>query len=356
MTGGLTYQQSGVDTQAAARAVRAVSRYLEATRDNFTGLPKGFFTGGMGLPPWVLEMDAPILVMNSDGVGSITKEAVITYVAMERMGYALANHVFMDLVCSGARPLAFVDTMDWHTIHEQSQTAALRGMARSAQEVGAAVLGGETGQVGHLMKEGQCLMNAAAVGFVDEKHCINGQTMIRRGDAIVGIGAIGAHINGWSLGRRVIFEDAGLTLEALFPGTKHTVFEEMTKGVPNYAKQVLALLADQTLRPHVHGIFNVTGDGIPGNLARILPHNMQAMICADQLPKLPIFELLKQYVAQKEMWRTFNLGIGVGLVVAHYAHLPVMEALLKVNRNLGPIFIGSIRELPQDEEQVITIN
>lgn len=353
MARSLTYQESGVDTDAAARAVRGALPYLEATSDGFTGLPKGFFTGGMRLPRWVLEMKSPILVMNSDGVGGITQEAVITYAAMERIGYALANHVFMDLVCGGARPLAFVDTMDWHTIDGQSQTAALRSMARSAQEVGATVVGGETGQVGPLMKKGQCLMNAAAVGFVDEKDCINGQTMIRCGDVVIGIAAIGGHVNGWSLGRRVILEQAGLTLETLFPGTKHTVFEEMTKGVPNYAAQVLALLADQKLRPHVHGIFNVTGDGIPGNLARILPHNMQAMICAHQLPKLPIFELLSQYVAPEEMWRTFNLGIGVGLVVAQNTHRHVMKALLKANRNFEPIFIGTIGSLPQNEQQVV---
>lgn len=349
----LTYRGSGVDPEAAARAVRGALSYLEATSDGFTGLPKGFFTGGMRLPRWVLEMEAPILVMSSDGVGGITQEAVITYPAMERIGYALANHIFMDLVCSGARPLALVDTMDWHRIHEQSQTAALRGMARSVKEVGATVLGGETGQVEILMKEGQCLMNAAAVGFVDEKDCINGQAMIRYGDVVIGITAIGGHINGWSLGRRVILEQAGLTLEALFPGTKHTVFEEMTKGAPNYAAQVLALLSDQTLRPHVHGIFNVTGDGIPGNLARILPHNMHATIYAHQLPKLPIFELLSQYVPPEEMWHTFNLGIGVGLVVAQNAHLDVMEALLRANRNLESIVVGTIGSLPQNKQQVV---
>lgn len=347
----LTYQSSGVDVNAAHRAMDLAKGAIASTYQQSFALPSGFFTGGMFLPKSVRKMRNPILVANSDGIGTLTHEAINSRRYMELMGYSLANHNFMDLVASGAVPSGFLDTIDYQKIDPLMHAMAIKGMVRSCKEVGAVLLGGETASLPVLVQPGQVIMNGTAIGFVDEREVIDGTKRIRPGDVIIGLQSPGLLINGLSLARRAIFERAGLGLNDFVPGIKRTVLHEMTRGMPNYAKYLLPVVAGY--RKIIHGIFNVTGDGIPGNLVRILPKGVRAIISKSCLPKLPIFSLIAQHVEAEEMWNTFNLGIGVGFVTTpRFAELLISVLKEAFPKTLAPINIGYLQKIGTSEPEV----
>lgn len=352
----LTYKASGVDVEAARKAVQLARKEIESTQVGALAIPHGFFTGAMYLPDWVRNMKQPILLGNHDGIGTLTYEAKTSRKYMERMGYSVANHNFMDLACSGGRPVMFLNTIDWHAVQPELQAAALKGMARSCREVGAVLLGGETASLPILIRDGESIINAAAVGFVDENEKIDGPALIQHGDIIIGLCAIGVHINGLSLCRRVIFEKAGLGEFDIIPGSKRTILDELTRGTPNYARYLLPFIAE--FRKHIHGIFNVTGEGIPGNLVRILPRSTEALIYRKRLPRLPIFKFISAHgVSDTEMWHTFNLGIGVGIVTGRKSAQLLLKVLAGVMpKSLSPVVIGHIQKSVMSEPTVSLVN
>ncbi|MBI3495168.1 hypothetical protein HY065_00915, partial [Candidatus Berkelbacteria bacterium] len=183
----LTYKASGVDVDAASQAMVLAQRDIRSTYGKAIVIPAGFFTGGMLVPDWVRKMKRPILIANSDGIGTLTHEAMAGPKYMARMGYSVANHNFMDLVASGGCPVAFLNTMDWQKVDPLLQAAALKWMARSCREVGAAILGGETASLAILIQQGEMIMNGTAIGYVDQCNIINGHERIKVGDIIIGV-------------------------------------------------------------------------------------------------------------------------------------------------------------------------
>lgn len=348
----LTYSSAGVDVEAARKAMIMARRVLASTEGNKLAMTSGFFTGAMYLPADVKRMRRPILLANADGIGTLTHEAFNNQRFMERMGRSVVNHNMMDLAASGGVPAAFLDTLDWQKTNPELQVSLIKGMAQSCREVGAVILGGETASLPILVQVNEVVVNGAAIGFVDEKNLIDGTKRINPANVVIGIQSFGLLINGISLARRAVFEVGKLKADDIFPGTRRTVIDEMTKGTPNYAKYLLPVIAGY--RKLINGIFNVTGDGIPGNLVRILPQNVEAVIYGRRLPKLPVFRFIgEQGVSRKEMWNTFNLGIGVGIVTSRKAAPLLLKVLSDaLPHSFAPVVIGRIQKAERSQASV----
>jgi phosphoribosylformylglycinamidine cyclo-ligase len=325
MSTGASYREAGVDLEAAERAVEMMKAAVLSTHDErvLSGLAE--FGGLFALGTAYRE---PVLVAGTDGVGTKLKIAF----ALDRhdtVGQDLVAMCVDDIVCHGARPLFFLDYIATGKLRPEVVAEIVGGVAKACRLAGCALIGGETAELPGFYAPGEYDLAGCAVGVVERDRLITGAA-VRAGDIVVGLRASGLHSNGYSLARLVLLERAGLKLDQQLPELGRTLGEELLEPTAIYAP---ALLAALDAGVPIAALAHVTGGGLPGNLSRVIPAGLRARLERRALPGGPIFSLIQRLgqVADEEMLRTFNMGIGMVAVLPGNA----VEAFLTVVRAHG---------------------
>jgi phosphoribosylformylglycinamidine cyclo-ligase len=304
----LTYRQSGVDIGAGEEAVRRIARLARSTfRPEVLG-EIGSFAGFSRIPDRYRD---PVIVSSADGVGSKLKVAFLAD-RHDTVGIDLVAMGVNDLLVHGAEPLFFLDYLAAAKVVPEKVEAIITGVVAGCKEAGCALIGGETAELPDFYAAGEYDLAGFAVGVVERSRIVNGAS-VRPGDVILGLASSGLHSNGFSLARKIIFGVMGLTVHDPLPGINRTVGEDLLLPTRIYVRSILPLLAEVSVR----GMAHVTGGGITGNLPRVLPEACRAVIRRGSWVVPSIFLLLMREgnVAEAEMLRTFNMGIGFILIV-----------------------------------------
>ncbi|HEX6851695.1 MAG TPA: phosphoribosylformylglycinamidine cyclo-ligase [Candidatus Polarisedimenticolaceae bacterium] len=307
---GLTYRAAGVDIDAQDEALRRIKAMLKDTRTPGVLTDLGSF-GGMFAPD-VAGMERPVLVASADGVGTKLKVAFLAG-RHDTVGRDLVNHCVNDILVQGARPLFFLDYVATGRLEPSVLAAVVSGIARGCKENGCALLGGETAEMPGFYADGEYDVAGFIVGMVDRPKVVDG-SRIRPGDVLLGLPAAGLHTNGYSLARKVFFDVAGLKIHDRVEELGGTVAEVLLAEHRSY----LAPLAPCLDAGLVRGLAHITGGGLTDNLPRILPQGTGARIDLGSWPVLPVYGFLQRHgrIADDEMYRAFNMGVGMVVVVA----------------------------------------
>ena len=335
--GGLTYRDAGVDRDEAARAKRGIGALVASTRTAGVLSEAGGFGGLFRVPA---GMRNPVLVSSADGVGTKLKVAMRAGVH-DTVGADLVNHCVDDILVEGARPLFFLDYVGMGQLEAGTVEAVVAGVARGCRENDCALLGGETAEMPDFYAPGEYDLAGFIVGVVEEDGR-PGAHRVQRGDLLVGIGSDGFHTNGYSLLRQLFFERMGLDVDDPFPadGVEASVGQVLLRPHRSYAGAVLPLLAEGT----VHALAHITGGGILENLDRSIPAGLSARVERGAWPVPAEFRAVAEHggIGEDEMMRTFNMGVGMILVVER----SVGDSLLARLRESGERAwtIGSVDE------------
>jgi phosphoribosylformylglycinamidine cyclo-ligase len=318
----MRYRDAGVDIDAASRAKAVIKRLARQTFNARVLKDVGAFGGFFALRG--LPQDA-VLVSSIDGVGTKLKIAAALH-RHATVGIDLVNHCVNDIAVHGAAPLFFLDYLASGKMHPRVVTEVVCGLACACRAVGCALIGGETAEMPGFYPPDEYDLAGCIVGWVRRRHIIDG-SRIRPGDVVVGLPSSGLHTNGYSLARKVLLEQEGIELTEHIPELGRTLGKELLAPHRCYWPAVQPLLAQRWLK----GLVHITGGGITDNTPRILPSGTQAEIRLGSWPVLPIFELIARRgrVPQSDMLRTFNLGVGLLLVVAERDLHSVTAALSK---------------------------
>jgi phosphoribosylformylglycinamidine cyclo-ligase len=304
-----TYKTAGVDIAAADAFVGRIRGLAAATARPEVLAGIGGFAGAFALPPG--RFADPVFLVATDGVGTKLKVAIQAR-RYDTVGVDLVAMCVNDVLASGAEPLVFLDYFATGHLDVDMGEAVVRGIAEGCRQAGCALIGGETAEMPEVYAEGDFDLAGFVVAVVDRARLIDGGRIVP-GDAVIGLASTGLHSNGFSLARRVFLDAAGWGLDRHVPDLGCVLGEELLRPTRIYVRSVLELRA----QVDVKGIAHITGGGIPGNLPRILPPECAAILRRAAWTVPPVFALLQRLgnVADDEMARTFNLGIGLILVV-----------------------------------------
>ncbi len=306
MTTADRYRAAGVDLAAAERAKQRIRAAVTSTHTPLTMGGFGSFAGIVRLPE---DVDRPALVMSTDGVGTKVLVA-ITAGRHDTVGEDLVNHSVNDILVHGARPLAFVDYIAGSKLDVETIAALVDGVARGCRMHDVALVGGETAQMSDMYQPGHYDLAGTIVGVVAADAALHGDR-VRPGDLLVGYASSGLHTNGYTLARRVLFEDMGLEIDSVLPGVETMVVEELLKVHRSYWSAISPVITE------VNALAHITGGGIVGNLSRPLPAGCGARVerSAWEVPR--IFRVLQEAgaVDAAEMLRVFNMGLGMIAIV-----------------------------------------
>lgn len=306
----LTYASAGVDIDVANEAKKRIQRLARTT---FT--PSVLSDIGSFGSVFRLESDRcaePLLVASCDGVGTKLKIAFMTGIH-DTVGYDLVSHCVSDILVQGARPLFFLDYIACGRMEAGVVEQIISGLVRGCREMRCALIGGETAEMPDFYAPGEYDLAGFILGIVDRKDLINGSS-IRPGDRLLGLPSAGLHTNGYSLARRLFFDRLGLGPDDVVPELHATVAGLLLSPHRSYLPTIEPLLGRGILK----GLAHITGGGITENLPRILPPGAAAVVRRKSWPILPLFGYIQEKgeVDDAEMYRTFNMGIGMIVAVA----------------------------------------
>ncbi|MEN6567046.1 MAG: phosphoribosylformylglycinamidine cyclo-ligase [Veillonellales bacterium] len=305
----LTYREAGVDIDAGNRAVQLMKNDVKATyRPEVLGDIGGF--GGLFALD-IAKYRQPVLVSGTDGVG--TKLCLAFMLDRhDTIGQDAVAMCVNDILVQGAEPLFFLDYLAVGKLEPEKVAAIVSGVAGACKESGCALIGGETAEMAGFYKTGEYDIGGFAVGVVEKSKIITGET-IQPGDVLLGLPSSGIHSNGYSLVRKICFDLQQMSPDDFMPELGRTIGEELLVPTRLYPKVCLPLFEKFEVRGMVH----ITGGGFYDNIPRILPEHCRAEIDTSSWPMLPVFELLQEWgqVPWPEMYRTFNMGIGMILVL-----------------------------------------
>ena len=306
MTQSLSYRDAGVDIDAGDQLVENIKPFAKRTmRPEVLG-----DLGGFGaLVEISKKYQNPVLVSGTDGVGTKLKLA-FEWDIHHTVGIDLVAMSVNDILVQGAEPLFFLDYFACGKLDVARATDVIKGIAKGCEQSGCALIGGETAEMPGMYPEGEYDLAGFAVGVVEKSKVINGRS-IRPGDVVLGLASNGAHSNGYSLIRKII-ERSNPDLDAEFDGGK-TLRQAIIAPTRLYVKPILAALE----KFEIKGMAHITGGGLTENIPRVLPENCVAQIDAQSWPLPKLFQWLQQAgnVEQQEMYRTFNCGIGMAVIV-----------------------------------------
>lgn len=332
---GLTYAESGVDIDAGNAMVEAIKPLVKATRRPGADAEIGGFGGLFDLK--AAGYKDPVLVAANDGVGTKVMIAIETGIH-DTIGVDLVAMCVNDLVVQGAEPLFFLDYFATGKLAPHIGADVVKGIARGCIESGCALIGGETAEMPGLYDKGDYDLAGFAVGAA-ERGTLLPKSDIKAGDVIIGLGSSGVHSNGFSLVRRIV-EKSGLSYGAPAPfAAGKTLGTALLEPTRLYVKPLLAALKKTD---GILALAHITGGGFPDNIPRVFPDGIGASLNLDKIPVLPVFKWLAQTggVAEEEMLRTFNCGIGMIVVARQSKRDEVMATLKQVGE--APVEIGVI--------------
>jgi len=305
----ITYKRAGVDIDEADRAVASIRTMARRTFTSNVLTDIGSFGGGFRLKGYA----DPVLVSSADGVGTKIKLAFLTGVH-STIGEDLVNHCVNDIAVQGAEPLYFLDYFAVGKLDAKVAAQVVSGIARGCKANGCALIGGETAEMPGLYAEGEYDLAGFITGVVERKRMLTGAS-IKAGDVLLGLPSTGLHTNGYSLARMLLFEVAGHHAGTQLAELGGSVAEELLKIHRSYLAPIRALHDAGLLKGAAH----ITGGGITENTPRILPKGLGVRIKTGSWPVLPIFDLLRKIgrIPENDWRRTFNLGIGMILVISN---------------------------------------
>lgn len=311
MTKPISYADAGVDIDAATRATDRIKELAKQTFNAQTLSEIGSF-GGMfdGAFP---RLKQPVLVASADGVGTKLKIAFLAGVH-NTVGRDLVNHCVNDILVQGARPLFFLDYIATGKLLPDVVAAIVEGIARGCRENGCVLLGGETAEMPDFYAEGEYDVAGFIVGVVDKEKIIDGK-QIAAGDVLLALPSVGLHTNGYSLARKLFFEVAGYDVNTRVDELNMTVGEALLQPHTSYLKPLDGLLDSGMIK----GLAHITGGGLTDNIPRILPEGTAVEIKKASWPVLPVFQLMQKIgnVSEAEMYRAFNMGVGMVIATSH---------------------------------------
>ena len=307
---GLTYRDAGVDIDAKMRAIHRLKMIARGTFSKAVLTEIGSFGGLFDLAA-AGTFRRPVLVSSTDGVGTKLRVAILTG-THRTIGIDLVNHCVNDILVQGAVPLFFLDYIAMGRIDPAVLTDLATGLARGCREAGCALIGGETAEMPSVYRAGDYDIAGFIVGVVEKEQVIDG-SRVAAGDVLIGLQSSGLHTNGYSLARKIFFEKRGLKPETRVPEIGRSVGDELMSVHRSY----LPVLRDLIPTGALYGMAHITGGGLTDNVPRALPRGLSARIDLGSWPVPPIFRYLQREgrIGAAEMLRTFNLGIGMVLIV-----------------------------------------
>jgi phosphoribosylformylglycinamidine cyclo-ligase len=333
----LTYADAGVDIDAGNRMVELIKPHVRSTRRRGADAEIGGFGGLFDLK--AAGFVDPILVAANDGVGTKVKIAIESGIH-KTVGIDLVAMCVNDLVVQGAEPLFFLDYYATGKLDPQAGAAIVEGIAEGCREAGCALIGGETAEMPGLYAEGDYDLAGFAVGAAERGRLLP-RDDIAAGDVVFGLPSSGVHSNGFSLVRRIVARER-LAWDARAPFDEdRALAQALLTPTRIYVKPLLAALKATT---HIKALAHVTGGGFPENLPRVLPKHLGIALDLAKIPVLPVFRWLAKSggIAEPEMLRTFNCGIGMVVVAARAAADEVASALSRGGER--PVQIGEVRD------------
>ena len=331
----LTYADAGVSFEAEAKAMHRIKRLVKSTYRPEVLSNVGTFGGLFALGSY----QKPVLVSSTDSVGT---KLIVAFKANKHdtVGYDIVAHCGNDIVVQGAEPLFFLDYIGIGKMEPEVIEQLMIGLTAGCRDIGCALISGETAELSGLYTPGEYDLVGTIVGVVERDALITGES-ISQGDIIVALESIGLHTNGYSLARKVLFERCKYDVGTYLPEISTTVGEELLKPHKSYVQSILKLREVC----EVKGIAHITGGGLPGNIDRILPDGCQAKINKQSWDVPSIFKLLQREgsVEEEEMYRVFNMGIGMVIVIPPDLVSAALESLKTSNEaafELGEIVSG----------------
>jgi phosphoribosylformylglycinamidine cyclo-ligase len=330
----LTYKKAGVDIEEGDRFVKLISPIVKKTFRPEVMTDIGSFGALFALKKY----QNPVLVSGTDGVGTKLKIAFMAD-RHETVGIDLVAMCVNDILTSGAEPLFFLDYFATGKLRSDKAKDVVSGIARGCREAGCALIGGETAEMPGFYEQDEYDLAGFSVGVVEKKGIIDGSA-IKEGDAVIGILSSGLHSNGYSLARKVFFEQERLKIGSYVPELQSTIGEELLKPTRIYVKAFQAVRE----KYRVKGMAHITGGGIPGNLPRIFNKRLTAVIQTGSWPVPPVFELIRKLgrVPLADMRKTFNMGIGYVIVIREKSSRSVVTLLNEYG--YSAYLIGSIEK------------
>ncbi len=345
MSEKITYKDAGVDVELAEEVIGSLADRLKATfRPGVMGPMGGF--GAMFRPMWARYKD-PVLISATDGVGTKLKIAFMTGVH-DTVGIDLVAMNVNDILVSGAEPLFFLDYFATGRLLPETVRSVISGIADGCEEAGCALIGGETAEMPDFYTAGEYDLAGFCVGMVDGQAVVDGSRM-KPGDAVIGLASSGLHSNGYSLVRKVFIDHKAYPLDKFFPELGKPLGEELLTPTAIYVKPVLETLRNVP----ISGMAHITGGGFPGNIPRVVPASCSVRIRKGSWEPPAIFHLLRRDAGldDHEMFRTFNMGIGMVLTVpAEYAD---RAAEILAQHGTSALIIGEVTPRPTNGEAII---
>jgi phosphoribosylformylglycinamidine cyclo-ligase len=305
----LDYRRSGVDIEAGETAVQRIKGLVRHTYDqnvlsdlgSFGGLYRASFPG----------LSDPVLVSSTDGVGTKLRVAILAE-RYDTVGQDLVNHCVNDILVQGAQPLFFLDYIGTGHLSPDRMETMISGMVQACKENGCALIGGEMAEMPGFYQDDDFDLAGTIVGVVDQPDLLPGER-IKEGDILLGLPSSGLHTNGYSLIRKIVFDNLNLNCDSLIPDLGASVADILLTVHKSYLHDIKPCIRDTRL----HGLAHITGGGIPGNLKRIIPDSLNAVIDYPENQYPPLFQWLQQAagLSRATMWESFNLGVGMIAVV-----------------------------------------
>ena len=336
----MDYKQSGVDIDAGNEVVRRIRSLARATFTPGVLSEIGSFGGLFRLGD--AGGDDAVLVASADGVGTKLRVAFMTGVHTS-IGVDLVNHCVNDILVQGAYPLFFLDYLATGRLNPDVAVQIVEGLAGACRANGCALLGGETAEMPGFYADGEYDVAGFIVGVVPRRQLIDGKS-ISPGDVLIGLPSSGLHTNGYSLARRIAFDGAGLSVDAVVPALGRSIGEALLVPHRSYLSVVRPLIGDHAGPALIKGMAHITGGGITDNLPRMLPSGTHAAIDRSAWQTPAIFQWLQQAggVPDADMLRTFNMGIGLIIACAPDRERELIDGLAATGEPEA-VRIGQIR-------------
>jgi len=344
MTESMTYADAGVDITKANNFVETIKQIAGQTpRSGVMGEIGGF--GGL-FSLNISDMERPVLVSSTDGVGTKLKIAFMMN-RHDTIGIDLVGMCVNDIAVQGAKPIFFLDYLSMGRLNTDTATDIIKGIAEGCKQANCALIGGETAEMPGMYHDNEYDLAGFSVGIVDNDKIVDGSE-IRVGHVLIGIASSGLHSNGYSLVRKICFDKLKLNADDHMDDLGRTIGEELLEPTRIYSETVLHLLRDFP----VHGLAHITGGGITENIPRIIPQACKAEIEKGSWEIPPVFSFLKDAgkITDAEMLRTFNNGIGIIAVVPEDASEEIMDRLQGMNEKA--FIIGTIVNRRTSKTQV----
>lgn len=342
----ISYKDAGVDIEKADQAIDSSKKAIKETFTEDVLSAIGGFGSMYNLKNLLKDYDEPIMVQSIDGVG--TKMSVAQKCGDFRsIGTDLVNACCNDVAATGAKPLTFLDYIASDSLNPETVSEIITSVAVECKKLGVSLVGGETAEMPGTYHKTEYDLVGVATGFIDKKDIIDG-SKIKSGDVVLGLPSSGLHTNGYSLARKLLFDTLNLKVNDVLPGYTITVGEALLAPHKNYSAVINGLVEK---KQNVLGVAHITGGGLIDNIPRILPKDLSVEINIGSWEKIPIFEYMAKTLDIKndELYRTFNMGIGLVFVV----NKDEKEKIMGLLKNRGCVEIGHIIK---DESQKVYLN